>query len=296
MSTTVSLELIKTLRERTSAGMMECKKALIEANGDIEAAIEAMRISGQAKADKKAGRTAAEGVIVIKTSPDGQIATICEINCETDFTANNPGFRDFAEKVTDIALRTHTTTTELLESSPYEANVTVSDARKNFIAKSGENIQIRRLALLTGTGKIAAYIHNGRIGALVEIQGGDDTLGRDLAMHIVASHPIVVNPADVPKALLAKEQEIFAEQAKDSGKPANIIEKMISGRIDKFRNEMSLYGQLFVKDPSLTIQQLVEKANAKVIQFIRFEVGEGIEKSTENFAEEVMKQVNATQA
>lgn len=296
MSNNVSLDLIKTLRERTGAGMMECKKALVEANGNIETAIEAMRINGQAAATKKAGRTAAEGLIIIKIKPDGRTAAICEINCETDFTAGNENFRNFAEKIGEIALTHEAHTVEMLLSSIYEKQITVEEARKNLVAKTGENVQLRRLAIVNSDEKISSYIHNGRIGAIVKTQNVDEALGKDLAMQIVASNPIVVNPLEVPETLIAKEKEIFSEQAKSSGKPANIIEKMITGRIDKFRNEMSLVGQAFVKDPTITIGQLLEKSNAKVISFIRFEVGEGIEKSTENFAEEVMKQVKNSQA
>ncbi len=295
MSNNVSLELIKTLRERTGAGMMECKKALLETNGDIEAAVEAMRIRGQAVAAKKAGRTAAEGLIIIKPTSDGRTAAICEINCETDFTAGNENFNQFAEKITEIALDHTANTVEALLDLNYDGQATVEEARKSLVAKTGENIQIRRLALLNSNEKISYYVHNGRIGAVVHTQNANDVLGKDLAMQIVASNPIVVNPIDVPEALIAKEHEIFSEQAKASGKPANIIEKMIEGRMDKFRNEISLTGQTFVKDPSVTIKQLLEKANAKVISFIRFEVGEGIEKSSESFAEEVMKQVKANQ-
>lgn len=294
MSNNVSLELIKTLRERTGAGMMDCKKALSEANGDIEAAIEAMRIKGQAVAAKKADRTVAEGLVVIKTNPN--VAVICEVNCETDFTAGNENFRDFAEKTTELALNHKIDEVEALLNLNYDGQITVDEARKNLVAKIGENIQVRRLALLNADEKISSYVHNGRIGAIVKTQGANETLGKDLAMQIVANNPIVVDPLDVPETLIAKEKEIFSEQAKASGKPANIIEKMIDGRMDKFRNEISLTGQNFVKDPSMTIKQLLEKSNAKVISFIRFEVGEGVEKTTENFAEEVMKQVNATQA
>lgn len=295
MSNSVSLELIKTLRERTGAGMMECKKALTETNGDIEAAVEAMRIRGQATADKKAGRTAAEGLIVIKATSNGLTAAICETNCETDFTSGNENFRNFAEKITEIALEHRTDSVEALLNLPYDAQTTIEEARKNLVAKTGENVQVRRLAILNSDEKIASYIHNGRIGAMVKTQGANEVLGKDLAMQIVASNPIVVTPQDVPENLLAKEKEIFSEQAKSSEKPANIIEKMIDGRMDKFRNEVSLTGQAFVKDPSTTIKQLLEKSNAKVISFVRFEVGEGIEKSNENFAEEVMKQVRNVQ-
>jgi elongation factor Ts len=296
MSNNVSLELIKTLRDMTGAGMMDCKRALQEANGNLDAAIEDMRIKGQTKADKKAGRIAAEGLITIKSKPNGLFVAISEINCETDYAAKNEDFRSFAEKVTEIALDKQASTAEALLDLPYDAQTTIEEMRKNLVAKMGENVQIRRIAILNSEEKIAYYTHNGRIGAVVKTQGATDVLGKDLAMQIVATHPLTVEASEIPEALIAKEKEIFSEQAKASGKPANIIEKMIEGRIEKFKNEISLLGQPFVKDPSLTIQEILEKSNAKVISFIRFEVGEGIEKVTENFAEEVMKQAQAAQS
>lgn len=289
----VSLEMIKTLREITGAGMMDCKRALQDSNGDLDAAIEDMRIKGQMKAAKKADRIAAEGLITIKCNPDGQIAVMTEINCETDFASGNEDFRRFAETVTEIALQHKTDTVEALLELRYNDEATIEEARKNLIAKMGENLQIRRIAIVDGAEKIAHYVHNGRIGALVKTEGATDALGKDLAMQVVASHPLTVQPSDIPEALIAKEREIFSEQAKESGKPANIVEKMIEGRIDKFKNEMSLLGQPFVKDSSLSINQLLEKSNARVMSFVRFEVGEGIEKVIENFAEEVMKQAQA---
>jgi elongation factor Ts len=290
----VSLDLIKTLREMTGAGMMDCKKALEEADGKLEIALENMRIKGQAKAEKKAGRVAAEGVITIKTQPDGLIAAISEINCETDYAAKNEDFRAFAEKVTEMVLQKQINTPEALLDLPFDSGTTVEEARKSLVAKMGENVQIRRVATLNSKEKIACYTHNGRIGALVETQGATDVVGKDLAMQVVASHPLTVTANEIPEDVLAKEKEIFVQQAKASGKPANIIEKMIEGRLDKFKNEMSLLGQPFVKDPSVTIQEMLEKAQAKVVAFVRFELGEGIEKVTENFAEEVMKQAQAS--
>ena len=293
MSNNVSLELIKALRDRTGAGMMDCKKALQDSNGDLDAAIEDMRIKGQTKADKKAGRTAAEGLITVKTKSNGLVVAISEINCETDYAAKNEDFRSFAERVTEIALNEQANTTESLLNLPYDAQTTVEETRKNLVAKMGENVQLRRVAILSSEEKIAYYIHNGRMGALVKTQGATDVLGKDLAMQIVASHPLTIDQNEIPEALITKEKEIFFEQAKASGKPENIIEKMVEGRVDKFKAEISLLGQPFVKDPSLTIQQILQKSHAKVISFIRFEVGEGIEKTTENFAEEVMKQAEA---
>mgnify|MGYP000872260043 CR=1 FL=1 len=207
--------------------------------------------------------------------------------------AGNEDFRQFADRVTEIALQHRPDTVEALSQLPYGDGVMIEEARKNLVAKMGENLQIRRIAVLEGNEKIAHYVHNGRIGALVKTEAATDALSKDLAMQVVASHPLTVDSSDIPEELIAKEREIFSEQAKASGKPANIVEKMIEGRIEKFKNEMSLLGQPFVKDPSLSVQQLLQQSNAKVIQFIRFEVGEGIEKVTTDFAEEVMKQAQA---
>lgn len=287
----ISPEMIKKLRELTGAGMMECKKALLEAKGDIEAAVEAMRIKGQAKAVSKAGRTAAEGWITTKAKSDG--VAISEVNCETDFAAGNDDFRHFAETITEIALNHAVEGVEALLNLKYDAQISVEEARKNLVAKMGENVQIRRVAILKGDEGIAYYVHNGRIGAVVKMQNATEALGKDIAVQVVASHPIAVDPSEIPQALVEKEKEIFKEQAKASGKPANIIEKMIEGRVAKFKQEMSLLGQPFVKDPSITVEQLLKNSNAKVVEFVRFEVGEGIEKSAENFAEEVKKQVQA---
>jgi elongation factor Ts len=296
MSNNVSLELIKTLRERSGAGMMDCKKALDDSQGNIEAALEAMRIKGQAKADTKAGRTAAEGWISVKTKENGRIAAMVEINCETDFAAGNEAFRHFANTVTDIALAQEIDTIESLLNAPYES-ITVDEARKNLVAKIGENVQIRRIAILKSDEEISHYVHNGRIGALVKTQGATGTIGKDVAMHIVASHPVAIDASGIPETLIKKEKEIALEKAKSSGKPDNLIEKIAQGQVDKFKKEMSLVDQPFVKDPSITVGELLKPSNTKVLQFIRFEVGEGIEKSTENFAEEVMKQAQtATKA
>lgn len=288
-SNNVSLELIKTLRERTGAGMMDCKKALTDSQGDIEAALEAMRIKGQAKADTKAGRTAAEGWISVKTKENGRIAGMVEINCETDFAAGNEAFRHFANTVTEIALNQEIDTVESLLDAAYES-ITVEEARKNLVAKMGENVQIRRIAILKSDEEIAHYVHNGRLGSLVKMQGATGGIGKDVAMQIVASSPIAIDDSGIPAALINKQKEIALEKAKLSGKPDNLIEKIAEGQVDKFKKEMSLLDQPFVKDPTITIEQLLKKSNAKVLQFVRFEVGEGIEKTTENFAEEVKKQ------
>lgn len=291
---TISASLVKELRERTSAGMMECKRALEETNGDIDAAAELMRKKGQAKADKKSGRIAAEGIIILLQSNDRKSAVILEVNCETDFVARDENFKQFAHQVGQLALQHKMDDIETLSNLAYEPGYTVEQMRTNLIVKIGENISLRRIKYLETDAEIAAYIHGNRIGVLVEFQGGDSELGRDLAMHIAASNPIVVAPSDVPDALIVKEREIFTAQADASGKPADIIAKMVDGRIKKYLNEVSLLGQPFVKNPDLTVEKLLQQKNAKVRKFVRFEVGEGIEKVQVDFAREVMEQVKGS--
>ena len=291
---TISAALVKELRERTGAGMMECKAALVEANGDIEAAIEAMRKSGQAKAAKKSGRTAAEGVVMIQIADDGKRGVMVEINCETDFVAKDSNFLAFAEAVAATALASAAQDAESLAAQPLtsDAAMTVDAAREALIAKIGENIQVRRLVRFDGAeGALHSYRHGVRIGVVVELVGGDEALGRDIAMHIAASNPMCVSAEQVPAATLDKEREIFKAQALDSGKPEAIVEKMIEGRVRKFLEEVTLLGQPFVKNPDQTVAQLLKQAGAEVRRFTRLEVGEGIEKKVENFAEEVMAQV-----
>ncbi len=288
----ITAALVKELRERTGAGMMECKAALVEANGDIEAAIEAMRKSGQAKAAKKSGRTAAEGVVMIQTAADGKNGVMVEINCETDFVAKDSNFLEFAEAVTAAALNSSVADAEALAGQTLADGNTVDAAREALIAKIGENIQVRRLVRLDGAeGVLHSYRHGVRIGVVVELVGGDETLGRDIAMHIAASNPMCLSADQVPAATLDKEREIFKAQALDSGKPEAIVEKMIEGRVRKFLEEVTLLGQPFVKNPDQTVAQLLKQAGAEVRRFTRLEVGEGIEKKVENFAEEVMAQV-----
>jgi len=291
---TITASQVQELRERTGAGMMECKKALQNANGDIEAAIEAMRKAGQAKADKKEGRVAAEGIIIVKSSSDHKTAVVLEINCETDFVGRDESFKELANKIADKALASKTTDLAALLELPLDNGMTVEQARRALVAKIGENIQIRRVAFITSSGLVASYVHGGRIGVLVELSGGDQQLGKDLAMHIAANNPIVVNRTDVSKELVEKEKEIFSAQAQASGKPAAIIEKMVEGRINKYLDEVSLVGQPFVKDPAMTVEQLLKQHNVKVIKFIRFAVGEGIEKQSEDFVEAVMAQVRGS--
>lgn len=289
----ITAALVKELRERTGAGMMECKKALTENGGDIEAAIEAMRKSGQAKAAKKAGRIAAEGVVVVRIAADGKRGVVLEVNSETDFVAKDAGFQAFAEGAAEQALATDVADVAGLAEQPMPGtNGTVDQAREALIAKIGENIQLRRLVRFDRVaGVLCAYRHGVRIGVVVELEGGDEQLGKDLAMHVAASNPLCVDASEVPPEALAKEKDIFRAQALQSGKPAAIVEKMIDGRVRKYLEEVTLLGQPFVKDPEQTVEKLLKQAGAKVLRFSRIEVGEGIEKRDENFADEVMAQV-----
>ena len=288
--TTISAGLVKDLRERTGSGMMECKKALVETGGDIEAAIEYMRKNGLAKADKKAGRVAAEGQIGVAVSDDGRSAAMVEINSETDFVAKNPDFAGFVQAVADRVLADHPADLDALMALPIDGQ-SVDEKRKALIAKLGENLQVRRFERYETTGVVGAYRHGERIGVLVELQGGDVALARDIAMHVAATRPVCVNESDVAPDLVAKEREIFTAQAADSGKPADIVEKMVDGRIRKFLAEVALVGQPFVKDPDMTVGQLLKNKGATCVRFARIEVGEGIEKDTTDFAAEVMAQV-----
>ena len=287
----ISATMVKELRERTGSGMMECKKALVDAGGDMEAAVEILRKSGLAKADKKAGRVAAEGLIIIELSDDRQRAAVVEVNCETDFVAKKEEFQDFANKVAQRVLKSGPAALESLMEMPLEdGGVSVDDARKELIAKLGENINVRRFTLVETNGTLGAYLHGTRIGVLVEMKGGDEDLARDVAMHVAASRPVCVNDSEVSAEMIDKEREIFAAQAEQSGKPADIIAKMVEGRIKKFLAEVTLLGQPFVKDPDTTVGKLLSKTGATVLSFQRMELGEGIEKKSENFAEEVMAQ------
>ncbi|MDT8384317.1 MAG: translation elongation factor Ts [Gammaproteobacteria bacterium] len=286
----ITAGLVKELRERTGAGMMECKKALVEVDGDIDAAIELMRKSGAAKADKKAGRTAAEGLIVFKSSADGKNAAMVEVNCETDFVTKGDDFLNFSSAVAQLVLDKKPADIDALLALTMDDGETVAAATKNLIAKVGENMNVRRFVSKTTDGVLGCYLHGGRIGVLVELQGGDEALAKDIAMHVAASNPACVSEAEVSPALIEKEKEIFVAQAAESGKPAEIIEKMVDGRIKKFLKEITLTGQPFVKNPDQTVEQLLKAAGATVVGFDRLEVGEGIEKKVENFAEEVMAQ------
>ncbi len=289
----ISAAMVKELRERTGAGMMECKRALVETEGDIDAAIEQMRKAGLAKADKKSGRVAAEGLVAIELTDDGKNLAVVEVNCETDFVAGGDDFRDFVNNVARRVLEANPATIDDLMALGVKDGDpnSINDIRQELVAKIGENIQVRRFARLSTQDAFGVYMHGTRIGVVVDYKGGDSELGKDLAMHIAASRPVCVSETDVPAELVAKEREIFAAQAKESGKPDNIVEKMVEGRVRKFLAEVTLVGQPFVKDPDITVGKLLEQKGAEVTRFMRLEVGEGIEKKSENFADEVMAQV-----
>ena len=283
----MSAALVKELRERTGLGLLECKKALAEANGDVDAAIEALRKSSGMKAAKKAGRTAADGVVAIKASEDGAFATMVEVNSETDFVARDESFLGFVGAVVDKAMSQRITEVAALAADDIE------DARQALVQKIGENISVRRVvAHEVEDGVIGGYVHgNNRIAVLVSLKGGSKDLARDVAMHVAAVNPQVVSPADMPEEVVSKEREIYAAQAADSGKPAEIVEKMIDGRVRKFLAENSLTEQAFVKDSEQTVGKLVSAAGAEVLSFTRFEVGEGIEVEKVDFAAEVAAQL-----
>ena len=285
----ISASMVKELRERTGAGMMECKKALVETGGDLDAAAEHLRKSGQAKADKRASRVAADGRIVV--TAEGNKAVIVEVNSETDFVAKDENFIAFSDAVAALAIAAGTTDVEALSAEALPDGRTVELARTELIGKVGENISVRRIAIVESDGVLASYTHGARIGAVVALDGGDEALARDVAMHVAASNPTCIDETGVPAETLENEKRILTEQALDSGKPAEIVEKMVLGRINKFLKEITLVGQPFVKDPDVSVGKLLKSAGATVSAFVRFEVGEGIEKKQENFADEVMKQI-----
>jgi elongation factor Ts len=286
----ITAETVKQLRERTGAGMMECKKALVETQGDLDAAAELMRKSGLAKADKKAARVAAEGTVVAERS--GASAVLVEVNCETDFVARSDEFQAFARELARAALANSPgDLSELLGAS--NAAGTFEDQRRALIAKIGENISVRRFIKVTAPGALGTYIHGSRIGSLVALEGGDEALARDLAMHVAALNPPYVDAAGVPPAVLQKEREILTEQTKGEKKPPDIIAKMVEGRLRKHLAEITLLGQPFVRDEDTTVEKLLQKAGARVVQFVRYEVGAGIEKKQDDFVGEVMAQVKA---
>lgn len=293
----ISAAQVKELRERTSCGMMECKKALVEAGGDMDAAAEALRKSGLAKADKKAGRVASEGLVLIEVGGDGKHAVVVEVNSETDFVAKKDEFINFARAVARRVLDSAPADVDALLAMPLKdgAAETVDEARRGLVATIGENISVRRFVRHTAAGgNLASYLHGSRIGVLVEVKGGDAELARDIAMHIAASKPVCVDEKGVSQEMLDKEREIFTAQAAESGKPADIVAKMVEGRLRKFLAEVTLIGQPFVKDPDQTVGKLLKSAGASVVGFTRLELGEGIEKKVENFADEVMAQVKGS--
>lgn len=285
--------MVKDLRERTGAGMMECKKALAEAGGNLDAAAELLRKKGAASADKKAGRIAAEGVVLVALSPDARLGALVEVNCETDFVAKDGNFKAFAQAVADLVLAGTVADVEALKSARLADGTSVEEARRALVGKIGENIAVRRFTILRAPagGRVSGYAHGARIGTLVASSGGRDDLGRDLAMHVAASRPQFVDRAQVPVETVAREREIFLAQAQGSGKPANVLEKIVEGKLQKFLGEITLLGQPFVKDPDVPVSRLLEKEGARVSAFARYEVGEGLEKRSGDFAAEVMAQV-----
>ncbi len=291
----ITAEAVKALRERTGAGMMECKKALVETGGDLDAAAEIMRKAGLAKADKKAARIAAEGVLATAAGENGRRATIVEVNCETDFVARQQEFGGFAGAIAQAALAAGTTSVADAAALKLADGTTVEDTRRAMVARIGENITLRRIGALEAPTVVGSYVHGIRIGTLVGLEGGDESLARDLAMHVAAANPQYVSPADVPAEVVAKEREILAAQAAQEGKSAEIVAKMVEGRLRKYLAEICLTGQPFVKDPDTTVEKLLKGAGAKVTGFLRFEVGEGIDRKQENFADEVMAQVKAAE-
>jgi len=288
----ITASLVKELRERTGAGMMECKKALVESDGDIEAAAELMRKSGAAKADKKSGRVAADGAIKAFVTEDRNNAVILEINSETDFVAKDDNFQSFADGVLQAIAQHKPSSVEALASLSLADGQTIEEARQALIGKVGENIQIRRFKIVESGQGVSSYSHGSRIGVLVESSASAE-MARDIAMHIAAVNPQFIDEQAVPAEFIEKEKEILIAQAQDSGKPAEIIEKMIQGRLKKFLAEITLVDQPFVKDPDQTVGQLLSSAGASISGFTRYEVGEGIEKKVEDFAAEVASQLNS---
>lgn len=291
----VTAESVKVLRERTGAGMMECKKALVETNGDLDAAAELMRKAGLAKADKKATRVAAEGVIVIERAADAKRAVVVEVNCETDFVAREADFQQFAAAVAKAALKARPADLNALLGAKLDSGQTVEDVRRVLIARIGENISVRRFASLDAPAVVGTYLHGTRIGALVAMKSGDEAVAKDIAMHVAAINPARVSSAEVPAEEVEKERSVFVGQAKNdpktTGKPAEIVAKIVEGKVRKWLNEVTLLGQPFVKDDKQSVEQYLKNAGGEVLSIVRYEVGAGIEKKQEDFAEEVRRQV-----
>lgn len=289
----ISAGQVKELREITGLGMMECKKALEETGGDRDAAVNLLRMKAGARVEKKAGRTAAEGVISIQFNDDNNVAAMVEVNTETDFVAKGDEFQDFADAVARRVVNNTPADVNALLDLPLDdsSDLTVSKAREALVSRLGENMSVRRFSVFASENRVGSYIHGRKIGVMVEVKGGGETLAKDIAMHIAAIRPEYVSTEDVPGEIKAKEREIYMAQARDSGKPDNIIEKMVEGRLNKYLSEICLLGQPFVKDPDIKIEKLLKTAGAAVVRFVRFEVGEGIDKKQEDFAAEVMAQV-----
>ena len=290
----ISASMVKELRERTGAGMMECKKALVDSDGNLDSAIELLRTTGQAKAEKKAKRIAAEGRIIIKS--DTEHTVILEINSETDFVANDSNFINYAESVAVAILENDIVDLESLSKIDLTTGTNVEMARTQLISKIGENISIRRFDKIKQCDNMGIYTHGARIGVVVSLTGGDEVTSRDVAMHVAASNPICINNEGVPEELVSREERIFQEQAASSGKPPEIIDKMIQGRMKKFFKEVTLLGQPFIKNPDMSVNELLKESKAEIISFKRYEVGEGIEKKEENFADEVMAQIKGNES
>jgi elongation factor Ts len=286
----ITADSVKQLRDRTGAGMMECKKALVETKGDLDAAAELMRKSGLAKADKKASRIVAEGTVALERQ--GLSAVLVEVNCETDFVARSEEFQEFARDLARSALQKPVTSVEDALNLG-AGGASFEERRRALIAKIGENIAVRRLVRLTAPTALGGYVHGGRIGSLVALQGGDESLARDLAMHVAAANPAYIDAEAVPAAVVEKERQFLIDQSKGEKKPAEIIAKMVEGRLRKYLGEITLLGQPFIKDPDTSVEKLLKKSAAKVVQFVRYEVGAGIEKKQDDFVGEVMAQVKA---
>lgn len=293
MTMAVTAEAVKVLRERTGAGMMECKKALVETNGDLDAAAELMRKTGLAKADKKSARIAAEGVIVIERSGDSRHAAVVEVNCETDFVAREQDFQQFAAQIAKAALARRPANLEALLAAPLDGGQSVDDKRRALIAKIGENIGVRRYTLVEAPAVIGTYLHGTRIGSLVAMKSGDEAVAKDIAMHVAAINPAYVSSAQVPADEVARERAVFVEQARNdpkiTGKPEEIVAKIIEGKVRKWLGEITLLGQPFVKDDKQTVEQYLKRAGGEVAAIVRYEVGAGIEKKQEDFAAEVAR-------
>ncbi|KUJ72104.1 translation elongation factor Ts [Thiomicrospira sp. WB1] len=292
----VTASMVKQLREMTGAGMMDCKKALGETDGNMDDAVEFLRKKGMAGADKKAGRTAAEGVVAIAISEDKKKAAIAEVNCETDFVAKGDEFKGFADEVAAVILKTGITDVDALMNEKLDNGQTIDERRRELVGRIGENMTVRRTEVIETTGQIGQYQHGEKIGVVVAMEGGDENLLRDVAMHVAASKPAAVSADDVDADMVEKERQFQIEQAQESGKPAEIIEKMIEGRMRKFLQEITLMGQAFVKDPDQTVEKLLKSADASVSDFVRLEVGEGIEIEETNFADEVAAAAEAAKS